>query len=88
MVPILEYYTCTEREKLAFLNKVAYNGMTVMAIDKIENYIYNRWGIKGIESKGYIKGKIIRIDLEEDYHITKAIADEINKGAFFNEYSS
>ena len=33
--PIIEYYTCTEREKEAFANKIAYNSMTVMIIGKI-----------------------------------------------------
>ena len=86
--PVLEYYTCTEEEKKAFLYKVAYNGMTVMRIGKISDFIANSWEyfIDGetIVSKNYIKGKLIRIaDVGEDYHIANAIAGEINKGAYF-----
>lgn len=82
--PIIEYYTCSEREKEAFANKIAYNSMTVMVIGKIKYYINNEWRYKNIKSKGYIKGKIINItNINEDYHIASAIAEEINKGGFF-----
>ena len=86
--PVLEYYTCTLREKVAMANKIAYNGMTVMAIGKIKDYINNTWSYKNykieIFSKGYIKGKIIRMqDLEDEYHLVKEIANEINKGVYF-----
>lgn len=85
--PILEYYTCTDVEKEAFLNKVAYNGMTVMAIGTIENYIGNNWTYtlnnKEISSKGYIKGKLIRFEGDgEDHHIINSIAEELNKGVY------
>ena len=40
--PLLEYYTCTDREKDAFAKKLAYNGMTVMVIDKPSKYINNK----------------------------------------------
>lgn len=85
--PILEYYTCTTQEKKALLNKMAFNGMTTMVIDKIQNYLGNNWEytIDGqtITSKGYIKGKLIRLDtVEEDFHIINAIAEEINKGVY------
>ena len=39
--PILEYYTCTETEKEAVANKIAWNGMTVGVIDQVQNYINN-----------------------------------------------
>ena len=91
--PILEYYTCTLREKVAMANKIAYNGMTVMAIGKIKDYLEYSWsytyrnekgGTSTIGSKGYIKGKIIRMqDLEDEYHLVKEIANEINKGVYF-----
>lgn len=81
--PFLEYYTCSDEEKKALANKIAYNGMTVMTIGKIEDYINNTWNYGDISSQGYIKGKIIKIEnIDEDYHIINAIADEINKGVF------
>lgn len=88
--PILERYNCTDREKEAFVNKLAYNGMTVMAIGTLQDYIGNSWSYKisddadEITSKGYIKGKIIRLpEINDDFHIANEIAREINLGLFF-----
>lgn len=73
--PILEYYTCTPQEKDALRQKIKYNGMTVMRIGKIIDYLR--------EEPTYIKGRLIRLeDIEEDYHITTALADEMFKGVF------
>lgn len=80
--PILEYYTCTDREKEAIANKVAWNGMTVMTIGTINNYVNNEWSYNNIESKNYIKGQLIRLDINEDFHIINEIANEINQGIF------
>lgn len=81
--PILEYYTCTTREKEALANKIAYNGMTVMAIGKIKDYKDNSWSYGTVVSKGYIKGKLIRLDnLNEDFHMINAIGEELNKGVY------
>lgn len=74
--PILEYYTCTDEEKEALRNKIKYNGMTVMAIGKIEDYI--------LPEETYIKGKIIRLEIPEDYHMVSTIVEEINKGLYIN----
>lgn len=82
--PILEIYKCTEEEETAFINKIAYNGMTVMRIGKISDFLENNWTYKDISSKNYIKGKIIRLsDLIDDFHIANEIANEINKGAYY-----
>lgn len=77
--PILEYYTCTEEEKQALKDKVKYNGMTVMRIGNIRDYVR--------DDPSYIKGKLIRYIndnsqslLDCDYHLATQIADEINKG--------
>lgn len=76
--PILEYYTCTDQEKQALRDKIKYNGMTVMRIGTIAEFIPNA-------EKQYIKGRIIRLEgIEEDYHFMKAISEEIFKGAFFS----
>lgn len=73
--PIMEYYTCTDTEKQALRDKVKYNGMTIMVIGKISDYIQS--------DISYIKGRIIRIEqLNEDFHMLSAISDEIFKGVF------
>jgi hypothetical protein len=75
LFPFVEYYTCSEAEKEAFRNKIRYNGMTVMAIGKVEDYLR--------EEPTYIKGKIIRIEnVYDDFHIVNSISEELNKGVF------
>lgn len=75
--PILEYYTCTDKEKQALKDKIKYNGMTVMRVGTIGEFL-------GDGELQYIKGRIIRIEgIEDDFHYLKAIAEEIFKGAFF-----
>lgn len=73
--PIIEYYTCTDREKDALRDKLKYNGMTVMAIGKINDYKQNK--------RTYIKCGLIRLEnIKEDFHIINQIANELNKGVF------
>ena len=86
--PILEIYSCTDTEKEAFAKKIAWNSMTVMEIGKIEDYINNTWSYGDITSKGYIKGQLIRIDIDDDPHAVNAIAEELNKGVYTDEYTS
>lgn len=81
--PVLEYYTCTDVEKRAIANKIAYNGMTVMRIGTMSEFIGNDWSYGTIESKGYIKGKLIRLEtVEDDYHIINALSGELDKGVY------
>ena len=82
--PVIEVYDCTNEEKLAVANKIAWNGMTVMAIGKIYDYIPNSWSYDNITDKGYIKGQIIRLEGEiDDAHLQATIIEEINKGWYF-----
>lgn len=73
--PVLEYYTATDMEKEALRNKLYYNGMTVMVIGTIADYLQ--------AEPSYIKGRLIRLnDDMEDYHIVNALADELYQGVF------
>lgn len=75
LFPVLEYYSCTNEEKLALENKIKYNGMTVMRIGTIREFQKNE--------PTYIKGKLIRIEgILEDYHYVNELANEFNKGVF------
>lgn len=76
LFPILEYYTCTDKEKQALRNKLKYNGMTVMTVGTIAEY--NNYDIS------YIQAQLIRLEgVHEDFHLINEIANEINKGAYF-----
>lgn len=86
--PVLEYYTCTDAEKDAFKYKLAYNGMTTMCIGTMSEFLDNQWETtlsngEKLKSKGYIKGKLIRLDgTNEDFHLINAISGELNKGVY------
>ena len=57
--------------------------MTVGVVGKISDYLGNTWSYKDIIAKGYIKAKLIRLEIPgEDYHIVNSIADELNKGVY------
>ena len=74
--PIIEYYSCTDTEKQMFRDKMKWNGMTIMAIDTMNNYI-------NPDYEQYIKGQLIRyMDDGEDFHIVNSIAGELVKGVF------
>lgn len=71
----LEYYSCTDTEKEALRQKLKYNGMTVMAIGTIAEYIQ-------LEPT-YIQGRLIRmLGITEDTHMITQIASEIAKGVY------
>lgn len=74
LFPVLEYYTATVTEKEALREKIRYNGMTVMTIGKIEDYIRSE--------QSYIKARLIRLDIDDEYHTVKVISEELNKGVF------
>lgn len=76
LFPVLEYYTCTDIEKEALKNKIKYNGMTIMRIGTIDEFIDS-------QEQRYIKGKLIRLEgISEDFHVVNAIANELNQGVF------
>ena len=75
--PVLEYYTCTDKEKEAMRLKLKYESMTVMKIGYFGDF-YKRFA----EPK-YFKGELIRCDdIAEDNHMLEAIYAEIMKGVY------
>ena len=75
--PFLEYYTCTDKEKEALENKIAYESMTVMRIGTFGEFyqIY--------DTPRYFKGELIRnTEIAEDNHIFEAIYAELLKGVY------
>lgn len=89
--PYIEFFTCTEEEKRALANKIAYNGMSLGIIGKMTDYINNFWSYGDIESQGYIKGQLIKLEFpinhkkqlhSEDFHVINAISNELYKGVY------
>lgn len=76
--PYIEYYTCTDKEKEIFKDKIKYNGMTVRAIGTIQNYLNPE-----PSAITYIKGQMIRlVGLDGDNHLASTIANEIKSGIY------
>lgn len=85
--PALEYYVATEEEITALTNKIANNGMTIMAIGSMAEYSEYKPTEFSITDKQentyvYVKGKLIRLEIDEDYHLANIISGELNKGVF------
>ena len=72
--PFIEYYTCTDAEKDALKDKMKYNGMTIMKIGKLNDYLLG-------EDKFY-KGRLIRLNIKVDSHMAYEIYNELNKGVY------
>lgn len=72
--PFIEYYTCTDAERSALKDKMKYNGMTIMKIAKLNDYLLG-------EDKFY-KGQLIRLNINVDSHMAYEIYNELNKGVY------
>lgn len=78
LVPVLEFYECTDTEREAYFNKIEYDGMTVGIIDNISNWAisYRGWT--------YLKCSLIRDEsISEDNHLFNTIYEELAKGVYF-----
>lgn len=75
--PFLEIYEASDAEIEALGYQIDFQGMTLMIIGKIRDYI-----IPG----SYIKGRVLRLDsltTHEDQHMAVAINVELDKGVYF-----
>lgn len=74
LYPFIEFYSCTEQEKIAFKNKIKFNGMTVGIISDlgIAPYI--------LETETYIKGQLIELNIADDAHVSQDIFKELTQG--------
>lgn len=73
--PMIEYFKATDEETQALKDKLTYNGMTVMKIGKIADYILN-------SSISFIQGKMIRLLDVGESAIASEIYNEIYKGVY------
>ena len=75
--PFIEFYDCTEEEKQALRDKIKYNGMTIMRIGKISDFI-------NINISRYAQAQLIRlVGIDEDSEVVAEIANELKEGAYF-----
>ena len=86
--PILEYYTCSEREKIAVANQIAQFSMNVGVIGTLQEYISNSWSYQGIYARKYIRGVFTQIKgIDDDFHLLSTINQELSRGIYFDEYT-
>ena len=75
--PILEYYTCTDKEKQALKDKIKWESMTVMRIGTLSEFMNFNGQLN------YFKGELIRNDaIADDTHVVNAIYEELLKGVY------
>ena len=71
--PIIEYYTCTDTELSAFQKQLQYRGMTVEVVGTVEDYL-------NPSETTYIQGDLIEIDITDDFHMAREIANVLRGG--------
>lgn len=71
--PIIEYYTCTDTELSAFQKQLQYRGMTVEVVGTVEDYL-------NPSETTYIQGDLIDIDITDDFHMAREIANVLRGG--------
>lgn len=75
--PILEFFSCTDTEKEMLRNKLKWDGMTIMAVGTLDEYLV---------PDGYVKGKLIRIEnVKDDSHVVDEIYRMIDRGFYKGE---
>ena len=75
--PFVEYYTCTDTEKEALLNKLEWNGYTIERIGTIDAFLYP-------DKETFVQGKIIRLEaINAGNNITNVINVELQTGVYF-----
>lgn len=73
--PFMEIYACTESEEKAFANKLEYDGMTVMVLDRIANWVG--------DEPALLRGQLVRLDTIDSTALeAEAIYGEISKGVY------
>lgn len=86
--PVLEYFTCTQREKDAVAAQIIQFSMNVGVVGELKDYINNTWQYKGNYARNYIKGQFTKLnDLSDDFHVAQVINQELQGGLYFDEYS-
>lgn len=71
--PYIEYFTCSNEELEAFNLQLQYRGMSVGVVGVIDDYL-------NPSSTTYIQGDLIDIDITDDYHMAREIANVLRGG--------
>lgn len=73
--PFVEFYSCTDAERQAFVDKLKWEGMTIGRHDIIANYISNQ--------PQFLRATLKRLEgLADEYHVINVISEELQKGVY------
>lgn len=72
--PYIEYYTCSEQEVEALKHKLKYDGMTVMVIGSLNEYINTS------EEWTFVRAQLIDIEIKEAYQVVTEIDRRLRGG--------
>lgn len=77
--PFVEYYTCTDIEKGALVNKINYNGFSIGRIGTVASFLK----VDEDDIGTFVQAKPVRLDnLYIDGHIAEVIASELQTGVY------
>lgn len=78
--PFLEYYTCTQAERAAYSEKIYHDGMTIMQIGYLGDYVTSY----DPEDLHFYRGELIWIapGFKGDAHMVNEIYNELKKGVY------
>lgn len=81
--PILEFYTCSEKEKEAVVAYLVNNSFNIGAIIPFKNILTTTWASNNKTARKWIQGHPIELDTDEDYHYTAELGRELAQGYYF-----
>lgn len=70
-----EYYTCSDEEVETLMNYIRWNGMSVEAVGRVQD-----WLEQGVET--FVTASILRYDGTEDSHYVNALNEELERGFY------
>lgn len=81
--PILEFYTCSEKEKEAVISYLVNNSFNIGAVIPFKNILTTTWTAENKTARRWIQGHPIEINSNEDYHYTAELGRELAQGYYF-----
>lgn len=81
--PILEFYTCSEKEKEAVVAYLVNNSFNIGAVIPFKSILTTTWASNNKIARKWIQGHPIELDTNEDYHYTAELGRELAQGYYF-----
>ena len=81
--PILEFYTCSEKEKEAVVAYLVNNSFNIGAVIPFKSILTTTWASNNKTARKWIQGHPIEINSNEDYHYTAELGRELAQGYYF-----